>query len=176
MFMGALGVVPRGLGGPVWLRAISQVGPSYFWPLPLSIYLGNRYKKSRPLQGPATDPGGGAFLHLKPASKDHSMTYPANSQGKVLPRAELTSYGTTLSFNFPAHQAEQLRELANTLIIKKNKKPSMALLARLAMAHFLDELANPVSRERVRLRLEEMVTPVPCPRDPSQLKAARKGF
>jgi len=95
--------------------------------------------------------------------------------GTVKTRAALTSYGSTLSFQFPQDQTEQLREVANTLVIKKNKKPSMALLARLAMAHFLDELADPVSRERVRLRLEEMVTPVPSPRDPSQLKAARKG-
>jgi hypothetical protein len=95
--------------------------------------------------------------------------------GKVLTRQALNSYGTTLTFNLPEHLAEQLREASKTLVIKHTKRPSMALLARLAMTQFIDGMGDPLIRERVRLRLDEMVTQVPQPRDPSQRRAARTG-
>ena len=99
------------------------------------------------------------------------MTQTDNT-GKVFTRQDLDGPGgTAVTLNYPKHQAAELRQIAAQLVLKRTKRPSLSLLARRSMGLYLDLLkASPAQFERERQALERMVTYVPHPREPHELK------
>ena len=97
---------------------------------------------------------------------------PTGNTGKVLTRQDITGPGsTTVALTYPKYQAQELRQIADRLVLKRTKRPSLSLLARRSMGLYLDLLnSSPANLERERAALERMVTHIPCPRQKAQAR------
>ena len=92
---------------------------------------------------------------------------PSTNSGKLLTKRIRASDGTTLVLRYRKSDADEIRAFASTTQLKGNHKPSLALIARRAMALYMARVE--MFRVRPELlaceiaELERMCTPVPQP-------------
>jgi hypothetical protein len=70
---------------------------------------------------------------------------------------------TSLALTFPAADAKSLRELAQAIRLKQDKRPTLSLLARRGLNLYREALMRPGVMESEIAQLNEMTTPVPKP-------------
>ncbi len=88
---------------------------------------------------------------------------PDTASGKVMTKRVGAYDRTTLVLSYTASDALALRALAQSIVLKGNKKATLSLIARRALRLYRDALRSPEVFASETAELEQMVTTVPHP-------------
>jgi hypothetical protein len=101
-------------------------------------------------------------LILKNLQEEPTMTPDPNDQKLMTKRIQARDR-TTVILSYTSRDAQALRAIAQTILLKRDKRPSLSLLCRRALQLYGQLLASPVHRAAEIAALNKMVTAVPAP-------------
>ncbi|CAN5330890.1 hypothetical protein BH09PSE5_BH09PSE5_06850 [soil metagenome] len=103
---------------------------------------------------------------------------PSENTGKVLTRRIQAADGTTVALHYEFAEANAMRTLIQSVLLRGSKRPSLSLIARRSMQLYLDQLAAakataPDLYASEIAELDRMVTRVPKPAPKSKRKTTQ---
>jgi hypothetical protein len=90
------------------------------------------------------------------------MTPDPNDQ-KLMTKRIQASDRTTVILSYSTRDAQALRAIAQAILLKQGKRPSLSLLCRRALQLYGQLITSPAHREAEIQELNQLVTPVPAP-------------
>ena len=101
-------------------------------------------------------------LFLTNLQEETTMTPDPNDQ-KLMTRRIQARDRTTVILSYSTRDAQALRSIAQAILLKRDKRPSLSLLCRRALQLYGQLITSPAHREAEIEALNKMVTSVPAP-------------
>lgn len=95
---------------------------------------------------------------------------PDSNDRKLMTKRIQASDRTTVILSYTSRDAQALRAIAQAILLKQGKRPSLSLICRRSLQIYSQILTSPAHRAAEIEELNQLVTPVPAPAPHSKKK------